>query len=84
MKRLSLSELKVKQAELNKKIEEAEDREKNLIGDYMQKITGECELEGIKKWIKEHTYDKNEAVENIEHDVKLHVPLNAQSNSALV
>lgn len=80
MKRLSLSELKAKQAELNRKIEEAENRERNIIGEYMQKITGEYELNGIKKWLKEHTYDKKEYVGNNENDEKLFAPLNTSTN----
>lgn len=83
MKRLSLAELKAKQAELNKKIEEAENRERNIIGEYMQKITGECELEGIKKWLKDHTYDQKEEVETKDNDVKSYASLNMHSNNVL-
>lgn len=54
MKRLSLSELKAKQAELAKKIAAAEEKEKSLIGAYMQELTGEYELAGIKNWLAEH------------------------------
>ena len=54
MKRLSLTELKAKQAELTKKIAVAEEREKNIIGAYMQELTGEVELSGVKKWLDEH------------------------------
>ena len=54
MKRLSLTELKAKQAELTKKIAAAEEREKNIIGAYMQELTGEVELSGVKKWLDEH------------------------------
>ena len=54
MKRLSLSDLKAKQAELAKKIAAAEEKEKSLIGAYMQELTGECELAGVKKWLEEN------------------------------
>lgn len=54
MKRLSLTELKAKQAELAKKIEAEEIRERGLIGKYIQEITGECELAGVKSWLAEH------------------------------
>ncbi len=54
MKRLSLSELKAKQAALAKKIAAAEEKEKSLIGAYMQELTGECELAGVKSWLAEH------------------------------
>ena len=54
MKRLSLSDLKAKQAELAKKIAAAEEKEKSLIGAYMQELTGECDLDGVKSWLEEH------------------------------
>ena len=54
MKRLSLSDLKAKQAELARKIAAAEEKEKSLIGAYMQELTGECELDGVKSWLEEH------------------------------
>jgi len=54
MKRLSLTELKARQADLEKKIAEAEEREKNAIGAYLQELTGESELTGVKKWLDDH------------------------------
>lgn len=51
MKRLSLSQLRDKQADLAKQIAEADEREKIMIGAYMQGITGECELAGVRAWL---------------------------------
>lgn len=56
MKRLSLSDLKAKQAELAKKIAAAEEREQLSIGSYMQSLTGESELVGVKRWLEENAF----------------------------
>ena len=66
MKRLSLSNLKAKQVELERKIAEAEEREKISIGAYMQSLTGESELDGVKKWLEE-----NEEVKENDGDGKI-------------
>ena len=68
MKRLSLTELKAKQAELVKKIAEAEEREKIAIGAYMQDLTGEVELAGVKKWLDEHAILDDSSEEEKEND----------------
>lgn len=68
MKRLTLTELKAKQAELVKKIAEAEEREKNAIGTYMQQLTGESELSGVKKWLDEHAIIDDSNKEEEEND----------------
>ena len=74
MKRLSLTELKAKQAELTKKIAAAEEREKNIIGAYMQELTGEVELSGVKKWLDEHAIldDPSGEVKENDGDGTLH------------
>lgn len=68
MKRLSLSELKAKQADLAKKIAAAEEKEKSLIGAYMQELTGECELVGVKSWLAEHVILDDEVKGDKVHD----------------
>jgi len=68
MKRLSLTELKAKQAELAKKIAAAEEREKSIIGAYMQELTGESELSGVKKWLNEHAISDDDSREVKEND----------------
>lgn len=68
MKRLSLSDLKAKQAELARKIAAAEEKERSLIGAYMQELTGECELAGVKSWLKEHAIMDNEVKEEKKND----------------
>ena len=74
MKRLSLTELKAKQAELEKKIAEAEEREKNAIGAYLQELTGESELAGVKKWLDNNVIldDTSEEVKENDRDRTLH------------
>ena len=74
MKRLSLTELKAKQAELTKKIAAAEEREKSIIGAYMQDLTGESELSGVKKWLDEHVIldDTSGEVKENDGDGTLH------------
>lgn len=69
MKRLSLSDLKAKQAELAKKIAAAEEKEKSLIGAYMQDLTGECELAGVKNWLEEHVIMDEEVKDEKEKPV---------------
>jgi len=69
MKRLSLSDLKAKQAELAKKIAAAEEKEKSLIGAYMQELTGECELSGVKNWLEEHVIMDEEVKDEKEKPV---------------
>lgn len=73
MKRLTLTELKAKQAELARKIAEAEEREQLSIGAYMQSLTGESELTGVKKWLEENAIleDKNEEVKANDGDGKM-------------
>lgn len=73
MKRLSLTELKAKQAELARKIAEVEEREQLSIGAYMQSLTGESELAGVKKWLEENAIleDKNEEVKSNDGDGKM-------------
>lgn len=64
MRRLSLAELKTKQVELERKIAEAEKREQLNIGVYMQSLTGECELCGVKRWLEEN------AILDVKEEVK--------------
>ena len=74
MKRISLSDLRAKQVELERKIAEAEEREKISIGAYMQSITGESELVGVKKWMEENAIleNKNKEVKANDGNGKLH------------
>ena len=70
MKRLSLSELKKRQQEINERIEQEEQREKIRIGAYIMQYTGLDELSAIQKWLDEHVLLDDEIKEDNENEIQ--------------